>query len=49
MFRIIEKYIKDIKNIITSLNHMASFIDKRNIKNNKESNLPYMEGFGQAA
>jgi len=47
IFSMIKKSAEDIKNIITSLNHMASFIDKRDIKNNRENNLSYIEGFEQ--
>jgi len=49
IFRTIEKSINDVKNIIVSLNHMASFIDKRDIKNNREIDLLYLEDFSQAA
>ena len=46
IFGIIKKSAEDI---ITSLNYMASFIDKRDIKNNRKSNLSCLEGFGQVA
>jgi len=49
IFGTIEKSAEDIKNVITSLNYIAFFIDKRDIKNNRESNIPYLKGFGQAA
>ena len=49
IFGTIEKSVNDIKNIIISLNYKAFFIDKRNIKNNRETDLPYLEGFSQAA
>jgi len=49
IFRTIEKSMDDVKNVIVSLNHMASFIDKRNIKNNREIDLSYLEGFSQVA
>jgi len=49
IFGIIKKSADDIKYIIVSLNHMASFINKRNIKNNREINFLYFEGFGQVA
>ena len=45
----IEKSVDNVKNIIVSLNCMASFINKRDIKNNGDIDLPYLEGFGQAA
>jgi len=49
MFDMIKKLAENIKNIIIFLNHMISFIDKRDIKNNRKSNLSYLEGFGQVA
>ena len=39
----------DVKNVIVSLNHIASFIDKKDIKNNREIDLFYLEGFSQVA
>ena len=45
MFDMIKKLTKNIKNIITFLNHITSFIDKRDIENNRESDLSYLEGF----
>jgi len=39
----------DVKNITTSLNCITSFIDKRDIKNNKETDISYLEDFSQAA
>ena len=49
IFGMIKKSADDVKNIIVSLNHIASFINKRNIKNNRKFDLSYLEGFGQAA
>ena len=49
MFDMIKKLAENIKNIIISLNHMISFIDKRDIENNRKSNLSYLKGFGQVA
>jgi len=49
MFGMIKKSVENVKNIIISLNYMTSFIDKRDIKNNRKSNLSYLKGFGQAA
>ena len=39
----------NVKNNIVSLNHIVSFINKRNIKNNREINLFYLEDFSQVA
>ena len=37
----------NVKNIIMSLNYIAYFINKRDIKNNSNVNLSYLKGFGQ--
>jgi len=49
IFGTMENLVEDVKNVITSLNHIASFIDKRNLKNNKEINILFLKGFEQAA
>jgi len=46
IFGTIKKSADDVKNIIVSLNHIASFINKRDIKNNRKFDLSYLEGFG---
>jgi len=37
----------DIKNIEVSLICMANFIKNRNIKNTREKDIPYIEGFSK--
>ena len=44
-----ENLAEDVKNVITSLNDIISFIDKRDLKNNKEINISFLKGFEQAA
>jgi len=38
----IEKSTDNVKNVITSINHIASFIDKRDLKNHEETNFLYL-------
>jgi len=38
----------DMKNIKISLYHIADFIKNKNIKNNREEDIPSIVGFGQA-
>ena len=45
IFSMHKKSKNDIKNIIISLNHMASFIDKKDIKNNRKVNIHYLVDF----
>ena len=49
IFRTIKKSMNNVKNVIVSLNHMSFFIDKRDIKNNREIDLSYLEDFSQVA
>ena len=44
-----ENLVVDIKNITTSLNCIVSFINKRDLKNNKEIDIPFFKGFEQVA
>ena len=46
MLDMIKKQSNNIKNIIIFLNHIASFINKKDIENNRECDLSYLEGFG---
>ena len=48
IFGIIKKSVDNVKNIIVSLNYMVSFINKKDIKNNRKINLLYLKDFGQA-
>ena len=49
IFRTIKKSMNNVKNVIVSLNHISFFIDKRDIKNNREIDLSYLEDFSQVA
>jgi len=40
---------EDLKNIKTSINHIADLIKNRKLKNNKGEDIPSLIGFGQAA
>lgn len=46
IFSIIKKSMDDVKNVI---NCIVLFIDKRDLKNYRETNFPHLEGFGQVA
>ena len=49
IFSTIKKFANNVKNIIVSLNQITSFIDKRDMKNNREINLSYLKYFDQVA
>ena len=44
-----ESIHEDLKNIKTSINHIADLIKNRKLKNNREEDIPSLIGFGQAA
>ena len=40
---------EDLKNIKSSLHHIADYIKNRHLKNNREEDIPSLLGFRQAA
>jgi len=39
----------DVNNIMISLRHISDFISNRELKNNREENIPFLSSFGQIA